>query len=93
MGLFRRLDDLDRRVGVHLEPVPKRRYQRLVVISACLAIAVASVLFVAKQWAAGGVVLAVGLLGIIERGRLFNFDGWPLMWPTRDDRRSRDLPR
>ena len=89
VGLFDRLDDLDRRAGLHLEPVPKHRYQRLVVISGYLELAVALALFVAKQWLFGAIVLAAGVLSLIERGRLFYFDGWPFMWPRRENRRDR----
>ena len=90
VGILRRLDDLDRRAGVHLEPVPKHRYQRLVVISGYLALLMAAVLFVAGQWVIGCLMLAGGVLNLVERGRFFYYDGWPFMWPCRENRRDRD---
>jgi hypothetical protein len=88
--LFERLDHLDRRAGVHLQPVSKRGYQRMVVASGCVALAAAAVLLLVRQWAFGSILLAAGLLGVIERGRVFNFGGWPFMVPRRRGRSNVD---
>lgn len=89
--IWSRLDELDRRVGIRLEPDRRESYRKRVVFGGVIALIIATVQLFMQEWAVAGFFLAIVVYSLVERHYCFFFwSGWPFLLPRRHTRKEPD---